>query len=484
MSDPAERDLEKDTARPPEEDSAAAPPFNPREGAAPVVITEEHPVPRSVLAREPLPRVIARLALPAVGSNLLMTLFVSIDGYWVGTRVGSDGLAAVSTSVFWVWMIVALAEMVSIGLTALAARRHGEGRHADAARVAGEALVYSLILGTLTAIVGSVLIEQLFALMATPADVSELGRRYLGTYLLGAPLLFGFFAVDATFRASGNTRTPFLLLAISVSLTIVLDPVLILGWFGAPKLGIAGAAIATVSTRGLAFVLGLALLYRLGLIRFAVPRAQTLGTITKIGLPVATTGILFSLIYVAITRTATRFGTPALAALGIGHRVESWLYMIAVGCGAAAAAIVGQNLGAGLPRRAARAGWLTMGLGSAFGLVMAIVQLGFAEQLAGIFTNDPAVVAEGASYLRIAAVSQLFLCAEIVLEGALGGAGDTVPPMLASTSITLLRIPLAAWGAMHWGTAGIWWTISLTAVARGVAMLLLWRSGRWQRKSV
>jgi Na+-driven multidrug efflux pump len=112
------------------------------------------------------------------------------------------------------------------------------------------------------------------------------------------------------------------------------------------------------------------------------------------------------------------------------------------------------------------------------------LQLGFAAQFAGLFTSDANVVREATRYLRIAAVSQLAVCAEIVLEGALGGAGDTVPPMLASTAITVSRIPLASWSAARWGSVGVWWVISLTAVARGAAMAILWRSGRWQRKSV
>jgi Na+-driven multidrug efflux pump len=94
------------------------------------------------------------------------------------------------------------------------------------------------------------------------------------------------------------------------------------------------------------------------------------------------------------------------------------------------------------------------------------------------------VIAEGARYLRIAAISQLAICAEIVLEGALGGAGHTVAPMVASTTITISRIPLAAWAASQWGSAGIWWVISITAMARGLAMVALWRAGGWKHKSV
>ena len=158
--------------------------------------------------------------------------------------------------------------------------------------------------------------------------------------------------------------------------------------------------------------------------------------------------------------------------------------MIAVGFGAATAAIVGQNLGAGRPDRAARAGWLSVGFCTAFGVVACVVELLIPERFASIFSHDPAVIAEAARYLRIAAISQLGICAEIVLEGALGGAGYTLAPMLTSTAITALRIPLAAWAAARYGIAGLWWTISLTALARAVGMMLIWRAGRWKRNAI
>jgi putative MATE family efflux protein len=468
--------------RPPGEATpAAALPLEPREGLAPVAVTGEYP---SALVADSLPRTIVRLATPAIASTVLMTIFTSIDTYWVGTRVGSDGLAAVSTSVFWIWLVVSVAEMVSIGLTAVASRRYGEGRRQEAARTAGDALVFALVLGSVVAVGGLVVLDACFALMNTPPAVTALGLQYLGAYLAGAPLIFGFFAVDAAFRSSGDSRTPFVLLATSVAITLVLDPILIMGLFGAPRLGVMGAAIATVTTRAVVFALGLVIAVRRGLVRFGRPQLERLAAIARVGLPTAATGVLFSLVYVVMTRTTTRFGTPALAALGIGHRVESWLFMIGVGAGAATAAIVGQNLGAHRPDRAERAGWLAVGFCTALGTVVCVLELVAPEWFAGIFSNDPAVIAEGARYLRIVAISQLFVCAEIVLEGALGGAGDTVPPMVTSTAITLARIPLAAWAASEWGSSGIWWVISVTAIARALGMIVLWRAGRWKRKSL
>lgn len=480
MSEPAR---DNRGPRPPGDPTpAAALPLDPRDGLAPVAATGEHPA--AWLVGDSLPRTIVRVAVPAIASTVLMTVFTSIDMYWVGTRVGADGLAAVSTSIFWIWLVVSIAEMVSIGLTAVAARRYGEGRRQEAARTAGDALLFAIVAGALVAVIGLAALETCFAIMNTPPEVTTLGIRYLGTYLAGAPLIFGFFVVDAAFRASGDSRTPFLLLAASVAITLVLDPVLIMGLGGAPRLGVMGAAIATVTTRAVAFALGMVIALRRGLLRLGHPRTERIVAIARVGLPTAATGVLFSLVYVVMTRTTTRFGTPALAALGIGHRVESWLFMIGVGAGAATAAIVGQNLGARRPDRAERAGWLAVAFCTALGAVVGILELAVPEWFAGIFSNDPAVIAEGAKYLRIAAISQLFVCAEIVLEGALGGAGDTVPPMLTSTTITLARIPLAAWAADKWGSSGIWWVISLTAIARALGMIILWRSGRWKRKSL
>lgn len=461
---------------------APALPVEPHEGIAPVAVIGAADA--AHLVGDSLRATILGVALPAAAAALLMTIFSSVDAYWVGTRIGSAGLAAVSTSLFWIWMLVSFAEMIGVGLTAVAARRHGEGRRDAASRLAGDTLLFGVVLGVLVGAIGVANLHRLFALMDTPPDVTALGGSYLRTYLLGTPFIYGFFAVDATFRASGDTRTPFVLLLASVAVTLVLDPALMLGWGPLPRLGIAGAAIATVGTRGAAFAMGIVIAARRGLLRLGKVRLASVWAICRVGLPTAATGSTFSLIYIFLTRITTHFGTPALAALGIGHRVESWLFTIGVGFGAATAAIVGQSLGAGRTDRAARAGWMATGFCTLLGVAACVLELTIPREFASLFTRDPAVVAEAVRYLRIASVSQLFVCAEVVLEAALGGAGHTIPPMLSSTALTASRIPLAAWAAVRWGSAGIWGVISITAIGRGVAMSALWRSGGWKRRSV
>lgn len=413
-----------------------------------------------------------------------MTAFHNVDTFWIGRSLGAESLAAVTGAVFWVWLVISVGEMVSIGLDAIAARRHGERRPADAARTVGDGFVLALLLGGAIAVATPFVLGLLFRLLGTTDAVSGIGRAYLGTYFLGMPLIFGFFAVDAAFRARGDTRTPLWILAGTTVLGLALDPVLIRGIGPFPALGVRGAALATLVPRGLACVIGVMLLRRRGMLQWGTPRWPVLGTIVRIGAPAAATGVVFSFIYVLLTRITTQFGTPALAALGLGFRMESVVYVASVGMGAAVAAIVGQSLGAGDAARAARAGWISTGVVSAVGVAMAVASLLFAERFAGIFSDDPAVIAEAARYLRISAFSQLFLGAEVVLESAMAGAGWTLIPMLLSTGITALRLPVGAWAASQWGTTGLWWTIAITAALRGLVMVALWRSGRWRGAKV
>src|SRR5204862_8268259 len=193
----------------------------------------------------PLRPVILKLAAPAVAMMACHFCFNLIDAIWVGRLIGPAALAAVSTAGFYVWVLLSLGEMVEVGLIAVAARRHGEGDPERAARVAAGAVAYALVAGTVVSVIGLAIMDWLFRLMTVPPDVARLGHVYLSTWLLGGPLVFGFFAVEATFRASGDTRTPFLILGASVLLSIGLDPLLIAGVGPFPRLGVEGAALAS-----------------------------------------------------------------------------------------------------------------------------------------------------------------------------------------------------------------------------------------------
>ena len=406
--------------------------------------------------------------------------FNLIDSIWVGRLIGPAALAAVSTAGFYIWVALSLGEMVEIGLIAVAARRHGEGNPEQAARAAAAAVAYALLAGLVVSIAGWLVMGTMFRVMKIPSEVATLGRAYLSTWLLGAPLVFGFFAIEATFRAAGDTRTPFLMLAGSVCFSIALDPLLIAGVGPFPRLGVEGAALASVMVRGGGFLLGLVIALRRGLVRIGAPDWRTLPTIIRIGAPLSLAGVLLSVIYMWLTRFTSRFGTPALAALGVGHKMEGLGFIAISGFALAAGALVGQNLGAGQEARARVAVRLTVEYCLAVTVTTAIAFLLVPGRLVSLFTRDPQVIADGVLYLRVIAFAQIGQSFELILEGALAGAGYTFWPQIVSTSLTALRIPLAAWWSRGIGLLGIWLALSVTAISRGIAMILFWKGGRWR----
>jgi putative MATE family efflux protein len=432
------------------------------------------------LTTGPLRLVVLRLAAPAVAMMACHFSFNLIDSIWVGRLIGPAALAAVSTAGFYVWVALSLGEMVEIGLIAVAARRHGEGDPERAARAAAAAVAYALVAGLVVSVAGLALASTMFRVMTVPPEVATLGRAYLFTWLLGCPLVFGFFAIEATFRAAGDTRTPFLMLAGSVCFSILLDPLLIIGIGPFPKLGVEGAALASVMVRGGGFLLGFVIALRRGLLRIAAPDWRTLPTIIRIGAPLSLSGVLLSVIYMWLTRFTSRFGTPALAALGVGHKMEGLGFIAISGFALAAGALVGQNLGARQEERAREAVRLTVAYCLAVTVTTAVAFLVIPGKLVALFTRDPQVITDGVLYLRVIAFAQIGQSFELILEGALAGAGYTFWPQIASTSLTAMRIPLAAWWSRPFGLLGIWLALSVTAIARGIAMILFWKSGRWR----
>ena len=410
--------------------------------------------------------------------------FNLIDSIWVGRLIGPAALAAVSTAGFYIWVALSLGEMVEIGLIAVAARRHGEGDPERAARVAAAAVVYALCAGLVVSVVGWSVAGTMFRVMRVPAEVAGLGHAYLSTWLLGAPLVFGFFAIEATFRAAGDTRTPFLMLAASVGVSILLDPLLIMGLGPFPRLGVEGAALASVMVRSGGFLVGLVIALRRGLLRVSAPDWRALPTIVRIGMPLSLAGVLLSVIYMWLTRFTSRFGTAALAALGVGHKMEGLGFIAISGFALAAGALVGQNLGARQEARAREAVRLTVVYCLVVTVTTAIAFLLIPGRLVSLFTRDAQVIADGVLYLRVIAFAQIGQSFELILEGALAGAGYTFWPQVVSTSVTALRIPLAAWWSRAFGLLGIWLALSVTAISRGIAMILFWKGGRWRTVKV
>ena len=414
------------------------------------------------------------------------------DTAWVG-RLSPEALGAVSTCFFASWTIFAIGDTIVAGLTALVSQAVGARRDDQGSVAAITGSVLAVALGCVTAAIGYFGAHPLFNLLFDDPDIARMGGDYLAIFSLLAPLFYLDFATEALFRACGDSRTPMLVLMVGTVLNTALDPVLIFGLGPIPPLGVRGAAIATVLSEIVVIVIYAVLYFRRSFplefhfsrLRrdFSAPQAFQ---ILRIGTPTALIGVLFSVIYLFLARLTGAYGAPALAALGVVNRLESINYLTASAVGLGVSTLVGQNLGAGRPERAASSAHRGALIISASTGAMTVAFLLWPEWIAGLFTGDPTAVREAALFLRIVAASQIMMGWELVYGQAFTGAGDTMPPMYVSVATSVVRVPMAWWlaGPLGMGPPGIWWTISLTGIIRGVWVTLWFRAGHWKKKAI
>jgi putative MATE family efflux protein len=423
-------------------------------------------------------RAIMRLAWPATVSMLIHTTFAIVNLVWVG-RLGPEPIAAVISATFVIWTIYSLVSILSTGVVALVSRALGAGELDKARQIAGESWRFALLFAVAIAVPGYLLRRPIIDFMHLEPLVAQISSDYLGVYFLAAGFIVITEWAGALLRASGNTRTPLVLLATGLGLNMILDPLFIFGIGPFPEWGALGAAVATFIAYGVAALLVVTVLLRGRRLPFTLDFAlvgpvdwRRIGRMVMIGVPISISGIVFSIVYLFINRTTTSFGTEAVATLGIGNRIESVNYLVSYGFSLAVATLVGQNLGARNPERAAGMVHKTILLVSIYTGITSILFLLFPNAIMHAFTNDESVIADGRGYIRILALSQLFMGWEIVLEGAFSGAGHTLPPMIVAIPGAVLRIPLAWLLAVHWGLGpnGIWWTISISTFLKGVVL--------------
>ncbi len=439
----------------------------------------------------PIITTVLRLAWPVMLGMLLEFALSTTDYYWVG-RLGAHAQDAITSSRVVIWTVFAIISLISVGITALVSRYIGARQFDEVSYFIRQGLAMAVILAVLVMIAGWFVTPSLIGFMKAAPDTAAYAVPYLRIFFLAAPLFFINHTVYAVYRASGDTRTPTLVTASVVLINLILDPFLIFGIGPFPELGVAGASIATgiAELCGLVTVLTLVISGKLGykVERLFRPRPSlmTFIRIGRIGLPMSSQQIVFVGVYWFLIRVVHHYGEEAGAAMGIGNSMESFSYLISFGISLAAATMVGQNLGAQKPDRAARCAWGAIGVGVAITFVMSIIFIVFPEQIAGVFTDNERVIDIAVDYLIILGISQVAMAVEIVLEGAFGGAGDTVPPMLIQVPGSLLRIPLAYWlcFGLDWGVNGVWWTLTITSVIKSIVLVAWFARGKWQTKQI
>jgi len=434
---------------------------------------------------------ILKLAWPVVATMFVHAALVITDMIWVG-RLGAAPMAAITPAVFYIWILLSMMEVISAGLVAIISRHYGAKNYEKASYAASQSISYATIFSIVISVTGYILSPVFLDIIGTDAEVARLGTEYLRIRMIGTIFFFLYEVGVSIFRATGDTKTPMVLSLIAVGGNILLDPVLIFGVGPFPAMGVAGAAWATVLSVLFA-VLGLTYYLFKGKLTIDLRISDVLkldymllGRMLRIGLPISLNNILFSVVYIFINMLTADYGTEAIASLGIGNRIESISYMVCVGFSVAVATMVGQNLGAGKPERAERAVWVTFGITAVFTGIISICFVVIPGLITRAFVSDPLVVDHTSDYLRILALSQVFMAALIVFEGAFSGAGDTLPPMIVGIPAAVMRLPIAyvLCKLLDVGVNGVWWAITSTTIVSAVVLVIWFRRGKWKEREI
>ncbi len=436
----------------------------------------------------PILRSLLALAVPIVLANVLQTVYQLTDTFWLG-RLGADAVAAVSLSFPVIFLIISLGGGLAVAGAILIAQAYGAGDAATVDHVAAQTLAAVSTVAVALSAVGYAASPALMRIMGAAPAVFGDAVAYMRISFIGLVFLFIYFVFQSLLRGVGDVRTPFVIVLGTVLLNFLFDPLFILGLWGAPRMGVAGAALATLATQGLAAVIGVFILFsgRFGVhlrSRDLVPDLALMRRILRLGLPASIEQSTRALGLSVMTILVAGLGTRVVASYGIGTRVFSFVLIPALGLSMATSTLVGQNVGAGKPGRAAQTAAVAARLGFVALTAVGVVLFLTADAVTRAFIpTDPGVAHDGAVFLRIMALSFGFMGVQQVLGGAFRGAGQTVAAMgLAILSLWVLRFPLA-WFLSERTTLreiGIWWAFPVSNVVSAVAALVWFRRGTWR----
>jgi putative MATE family efflux protein len=454
------------------------------------------------------------LSVPMILEMALESVFTVVDAFFVG-QLGSDALAAVGVTDAVITLIFAVAIGISMGTTAMVARRIGEKDIKSASIAAAQSIWLGVFIAIPVAVIGLIYPKEILGLMGASEQVIEIGWGFTAMLLAGNITIMLIFILNAVFRGAGDAVIAMRVLWIANGINIILDPLLIFGIGPFPELGVTGAAVATTIGRGTGVLLQLYVLFS-GKGRIEVNRhdmkldIKILTRLIKVSIGGVFQFIISTSSWVALVRILAFFGSAALAGYTIAIRIIIFAILPSWGMANAAATLVGQNLGAGNPDRAEKSVWITGFSNFAFLMLVAAVFITIPEFLVGIFTNDPETLTVGSVALRIISYGYGFYAFGMVMVQAFNGAGDTYTPTKINFFIYwMFQIPLAfilskgfvsvneflSWlmrreielvpnSGSSLNEEGVFWAIMIAEAMLTIVGVIIFKRGKWKEKKV
>ena len=439
----------------------------------------------------PLGRAIVLLAIPMVAEMIMESVFAVWDVFWVA-HLGPDAVATVGLTESVLTLIYTAAMGLSIGVTAMVARRIGERNPEGASEAAVQGIALGLLVAAVIGVIGVALAPRLLAVMGASPAVQAIGSNYARVMLGGNVVILLLFLINAIFRGAGDAAIAMRVLWLANGINIVLGPCLIFGVGPFPRLGVTGAAIATTIGRGTGVLYQLYRLWR-GDGRVVIRRARLKlqPAVMRTMLRLSGTGTLQVLIgtasWIGLVRIVSSFGSDAVAGYTIAIRIIVFALLPSWGLANAAATLVGQGLGAGNPERAERAVWLAGFYNMVFLGTVGALFVALAGPIVSVFTRDPAVAPIAELCLRTISYGFLFYAYGMVITQSFNGAGDTWTPTWINVGcFWLWEIPLAYLLARHAGLGprGVALAVTIAFSTVAVVSAVIFRRGRWKVRMV
>ncbi|MCB5250123.1 MAG: MATE family efflux transporter [Candidatus Cloacimonadales bacterium] len=423
--------------------------------------------------------------LTKVSIPIMMTMFIQMaynltDMIWIGS-IGSGAVAAVGTAGFFTWVSNAMTFMPKVGLEVTVAQATGKNDQNELKVFMANGLMLSLFISILFSIVIFLMAKPFISFFNLGDNVNNYNPTAAGiSYLkiISTGLIFSFLnpCFSAIYNGMGNSKLPFYYNSVGLIINAALDPLLIFGIWFFPKMGVNGAAIATVFAQ---FAVTLLFVFRLKkdfdyvrkLNEFLKLSKYHLLRILKIGTPPALQSVFFASIAMIIARIIVQWGPIPIAAQKVGTQIESLSWMTAGGFSTALSAFVGQNYGAGEIKRIWKGFVTAMYIMGGIGLFVSLLLVIFPGPLFKIFIREADAVAVGIPYLKILGYSQFFMCLEIATGGAFNGLGKSLTPSIIGVSLNIIRIPAALFLSSFMGLNGVWWAISGSSMLKGIALV-------------
>jgi putative MATE family efflux protein len=438
-----------------------------------------------------LNRSILLLAIPMVLEMVLESLFAVVDVFWVG-RLGANAVATVGLTESMLALVFAIGLGLALSTTAMVARRIGEKDPKDAAIAGVQAIVLGILISLVLGIPAGIFAPRLLQLMGASQAIVAGGSGYARVALGGCGAIIMLFLNNAIFRGAGDAAIAMRLLWVSNILNLVLDPLLIFGIGPFPHLGVTGAALATFTGRSIGVLYQF---YRLARGTDRLPGLAkylrfNLGVMLRL-LRVSATGILQFAIanasWIFLVRIVSLFGAVAVAGYTVAIRIVVFFILPSWGLSNAAATLVGQNLGAKNPDRAAQAVWRTGFYNMLFLGTIGVFFILWATPVVRLFVDDPAVIPIAAIALRTFACGNVGYAYGMVMLQAFNGAGDTVTPTFVNFfGFWVLELPMA-WILANWlgmRSEGAFLSVVIAECSMAAAGIVLFKQGRWKRQRI